>query len=189
MQLGFVCTSIENTENTINNILLVLSRTNNFLIEYDRRCSWLGRSSLFVPGFRPAVLGCRSANFLLSAKATQVHFSKCSGAGIPWASDLERLDLLGCRRWARDASRICWSWFVFRPLGSPQMFLTYAARTWSTGARWCSVQYTIREILIVKAFWTDEIKEARRSAPLSSSRGMVSVLSGATFDFAVSKWV
>ena len=47
---------------------------------------------------------------------------------------------------------------------------------------------TIREILIVKAFWT-EIKEARRSALLSLSRGMVRVLSGATSDFAVSKWV
>jgi ABC-type taurine transport system ATPase subunit len=55
---------------------------------------------------------------------------------------------------------------------------------WSTMVG--SVQYTIdldiRETLIVRAYCIEVIREARRSAPLNSSRGMVSDLSGATFD-------
>jgi hypothetical protein len=67
----------------------------------------------------------RSANFLRSAQATLVRFSKWLGAGIPWASDLGRLDPLDCRRWAHDASWRYWSWFVFRIRDLPQTFLAW----------------------------------------------------------------
>jgi hypothetical protein len=54
---------------------------------------------------------------------------------------------------------------------------------WSTMVE--SVQYTIQETLTVRTFCIEEIKEARRSAALNSSRGTVSDLSGATFDRVV----
>lgn len=47
------------------------------------------------------------------------------------------------------------------------------------------VQETIRETMIVRAFCIAEVKDVRRNTLLNSSRGIVWVLSGATFDRAV----
>ena len=64
--------------------------TNIFPILYGRR-GWLpSRLTPFAQGLRPTELDFMSANALHFAGATLVHFSKWTGAGTPWASDLVR---------------------------------------------------------------------------------------------------